>query len=196
MTWPPSKPLACSSGEKFCRTTRWEKTLMAARKALPPLTPRDACRWQSGRAVATATSLISTIPCRFWQMCQALRATGIERIDPFVLVFCWGGLIQTGWEKKEGVRKRGREWKTDSSGEQTWSATPFLLFPLCNQRDIAGGKLWELSLPTGPRASCRVRWLTERPQLGDLWCSCSVHISHTQSAAWTQFLHHPSDYFQ
>lgn len=99
-------------------------------------------------------------------------------------------------EKKEGVRMRDKKWKKASEWEQTWSVTSFLLFPLCNQRDIAGGKLWELSLPTGLRASCRDRWLTEKPQLRDLWCSRSVHISLTQSTAWTQLLRHPSDYFQ
>lgn len=143
-------------------------------------------------AVVMATPLISTIPCRFWQTCQALWAIGIERIDPFLLVFLEGrtDLRYIGSERETG----SKSWA--SGREQTWSVTSFLLFPLCDQRDIAGGKLWELSLPTGRRASPMPRWLTEKPQLRDLWCSLSVHISLTQSATRTQFLHHPSDYFQ
>lgn len=92
------------------------------------------------------------------------------------------------------LKQRGRS-KRQPAGESKHGEEA-LLFPLSNQRDIAGGKLWEISLPKDPQASCRDRWLTEKPQLRDLWCSLSVHISVTQSTAWTQFLHHPTDYCQ
>lgn len=59
-----TKPLVSSSG-----TSRWENILMVVRKAMPPPLPQDICRWQSGRAVVMATSVISTIGGRFWQMC-------------------------------------------------------------------------------------------------------------------------------
>lgn len=132
MTWPPSKLLVCSSGTSSAGRQGEKRPWWLRERRCLLFPPRDARRWQSGRAVATATSLISTIPCRFWQTCQASRATGIERIDPFVLVFCWGGLFQTGWEKKDGVRQGRQEAKRQIAPESKRDQQP----PFCSSRCV------------------------------------------------------------
>lgn len=70
-----------------------------------------------------------------------------------------------GTEKTVGRRERKGETargKTNVMGCPPPS-------PRRNQRDIAGGKLCELPAPTGPRASCRDRWLTEEKTSSQLW---------------------------
>lgn len=82
----------------------------------------------------------------------------------------------------EDGREEGKKGR-DGEGKNKRDRLPPPPSPRHNQRDIAGGKLCELSLPTGPRASCGDRWLTkEKPssQLWDLFAlspyqPCTVH---------------------
>lgn len=79
------------------------------------------------------------------------------------LFFCWQALISMGSDKNDGLSRRGRKWKSASKREQMWSVTSSLLFPLCNQRDIAGGKLWELSCQQALRRAAGITGWQRNP---------------------------------
>lgn len=84
--------------------------------------------------------------------------------DPFLLVFCREGLIPVRSEKKEGAGKRGRrESKRDQSPPPN---SPRCVINVTLQVESSGNFFF--FLPTGRRAGCRDRWLTEEAQLRDL----------------------------
>lgn len=103
---------------------------------------------------------------------------GSRNGEDWSLLVCF--LVGEAWVWQAGmrnVREREREWE---SKRDRWP--PFQRSLPRNQRDIGGGKLWELSLPEGPGASRRDRWLTEEPHLRDPWCPL-VCISPSQLTA-------------
>lgn len=147
-----AKPLACSGGTIFAgqqgeKRTRWQVL-------------RQCCflscgRWQSGRAVVMAAS--SYFNQTGSNRCAKPRGQLELRGMTAPCFFCLFFLLARPKFDSQGKESRSKKWEKDNKREEMWSVTSFLLSPLCNQRDIAGGKHWELSLPTGPRASCRDR---------------------------------------